>query len=68
MQPDVGEGWLLTAEMVELYQNRCAERGMHAALRALPNYVVGKAVIKELRRRYRKATSWRWTTTLARPR
>ena len=34
------------------HQNRCAERGMHAAFACLPNHVVGKAVIKELRRRY----------------
>ena len=29
----MGEGWLLTAEMVELIRSGCAERGVHPALR-----------------------------------
>ena len=40
-----GEGWFLTAEMLELIHE-------DVPFGCLPNHVVGKGVIKELRRRY----------------
>lgn len=48
----MGEGWLLTAEMLEL-----ADKGVNNIVctqpfGCLPNHVVGKGVIKELRRRF----------------
>lgn len=48
----MGEGWLLTAEMVELVRNGAPNVVCTQPFACLPNHVVGKAVIKELRRRY----------------
>ena len=48
----MGEGWLLTAEMVELIRNGAPNIVCAQPFACLPNHVVGKAVIKELRRRY----------------
>ncbi|WP_251212216.1 2-hydroxyacyl-CoA dehydratase [Adlercreutzia murintestinalis] len=48
----MGEGWLLTAEMVELIRSGCPNIVCTQPFACLPNHVVGKAVIKELRRRY----------------
>ncbi|WP_241157307.1 2-hydroxyacyl-CoA dehydratase [Adlercreutzia sp. ZJ242] len=48
----MGEGWLLTAEMVELVRNGCPNVVCTQPFACLPNHVVGKAVIKELRRQY----------------
>lgn len=50
-----GEGWFLTGEMIELL-----EEGVHNIIcmqpfGCLPNHVVGKGVMKELRRRYPQA-------------
>jgi predicted nucleotide-binding protein (sugar kinase/HSP70/actin superfamily) len=47
-----GEGWLLTGEMVELILSGCPNIVCAQPFACLPNHVVGKAVIKELRRRY----------------
>lgn len=46
-----GEGWLLTAEMVELIESGAPNIICTQPFACLPNHVVGKAVIKELRRR-----------------
>ncbi|HTP59325.1 MAG TPA: acyl-CoA dehydratase activase-related protein, partial [Spirochaetia bacterium] len=51
-----GEGWFLTAEMVELI-----ETGVHAIacvqpFACLPNHVTGKGMIRELRRRHPEVT------------
>ncbi|MDO4590179.1 MAG: acyl-CoA dehydratase activase-related protein [Slackia sp.] len=48
----MGEGWLLTAEMVELIRSGAPNVVCAQPFACLPNHVVGKAVIKELRRRY----------------
>ena len=48
----MGEGWLLTAEMVELIHTGAPNIVCAQPFACLPNHVVGKAVIKELRRRY----------------
>ena len=48
----MGEGWLLTAEMVELIRTGAPNIVCAQPFACLPNHVVGKAVIKELRRKY----------------
>ncbi len=48
----MGEGWLLTAEMVELIKTGAPNVVCTQPFACLPNHVVGKAVIKELCRRY----------------
>ncbi len=48
----MGEGWLLTAEMVELIRHGCPNVVCTQPFACLPNHVVGKATIKELRRQY----------------
>lgn len=48
----MGEGWLLTAEMIELIKSGCPNIVCTQPFACLPNHVVGKAVIKELRKRY----------------
>ena len=46
-----GEGWFLTAEMMELIHNGVHNIICTQPFACLPNHVVGKGVIKELRRR-----------------
>jgi predicted nucleotide-binding protein (sugar kinase/HSP70/actin superfamily) len=48
----MGEGWLLTGEMVELIKSGCPNIVCTQPFACLPNHVTGKGVIKELRRRY----------------
>lgn len=50
-----GEGWFLTGEMIELLQNDVDNIVCMQPFGCLPNHVVGKGVIKELRRRFPKA-------------
>lgn len=45
----MGEGWLLTAEMVDLIQHGTPNIVCAQPFACLPNHVVGKAVIKRLR-------------------
>jgi len=47
-----GEGWFLTGEMIELIHNGATNIVCTQPFGCLPNHVVGKGVIKELRRRY----------------
>lgn len=47
-----GEGWFLTAEMVELIHSGCPSVACVQPFACLPNHVTGKGMIKELRRRY----------------
>ena len=47
-----GEGWFLTAEMLELIHEDVPNIVCTQPFGCLPNHVVGKGVIKELRRRY----------------
>lgn len=48
----MGEGWFLTAEMVELLQEGVENIACIQPFACLPNHVTGKGMIKELRRRY----------------
>ncbi len=48
----MGEGWLLTAEMCELIKSGTPNIVCAQPFACLPNHVVGKAVLKELRRIY----------------
>ncbi len=50
-----GEGWFLTGEMLELIHNGAPNIVCTQPFACLPNHVVGKGVIKELRRRHPKA-------------
>ena len=47
-----GEGWFLTGEMLELIHSGTTNIVCTQHFACLPNHVVGKGVIKELRRRY----------------
>ena len=47
-----GEGWFLTGEMVELINNGVANIICAQPFGCLPNHVVGKGVIKALRKTY----------------
>lgn len=50
-----GEGWFLTAEMLELIENGTPNIVCAQPFACLPNHIVGKGVIKELRRRHPEA-------------
>jgi predicted nucleotide-binding protein (sugar kinase/HSP70/actin superfamily) len=50
-----GEGWLLTAEMVELIEKNVHNIVCVQPFGCLPNHVTGKGVLKELRSRYTQA-------------
>ncbi len=50
-----GEGWFLTAEMLELMEAGTPNIVCTQPFACLPNHIVGKGVIKELRRRHPKA-------------
>ena len=47
-----GEGWLLTAEMIELIHHGAKNIVCCQPFACLPNHIVGKGVIKELRAAY----------------
>ncbi len=47
-----GEGWFLTGEMLELIHNGVNNIVCAQPFGCLPNHIVGKGVIKELRRQY----------------
>jgi predicted CoA-substrate-specific enzyme activase len=47
-----GEGWFLTAEMIELIKSGAQNIVCMQPFACLPNHVTGKGMIKELRRRY----------------
>jgi len=50
----MGEGWFLTAEMVELIESGTENIICMQPFACLPNHVTGKGMIKELKRRYPK--------------
>lgn len=50
-----GEGWFLTGEMIELLHTNVPNIVCTQPFGCLPNHVVGKGVIKELRKRYPQA-------------
>jgi len=47
-----GEGWFLTAEMIELIHSGVPSIACVQPFACLPNHVTGKGMIKELRRRF----------------
>ena len=47
-----GEGWFLTAEMLELMEGGTSNIICTQPFACLPNHIVGKGVIKELRKRH----------------
>ena len=47
-----GEGWFLTGEMLELIHSGVENIICTQPFGCLPNHIVGKGVIKELRRNY----------------
>lgn len=51
----MGEGWFLTAEMVELIESGTENIICMQPFACLPNHITGKGMIKELKRRYPKA-------------
>ena len=50
-----GEGWFLTGEMLELIETGTPNIVCTQPFGCLPNHVVGKGVIKELRRSHQEA-------------
>lgn len=50
-----GEGWLLTAEMIELIESGTPNIVCMQPFACLPNHVTGKGMIKELKRQYPEA-------------
>ena len=50
-----GEGWILTAEMLEFMQNGIQNIVCLQPFACLPNHVVGKGVIKTIRNKYPEA-------------
>ena len=50
-----GEGWFLTGEMLELIHTGVSNIVCTQPFGCLPNHVVGKGVIKELKKKYPKA-------------
>lgn len=50
-----GEGWFLTAEMIELIETGVPNIICMQPFACLPNHVTGKGIIKELKRRYNSA-------------
>lgn len=50
-----GEGWFLTAEMIELIKGGAQNIVCMQPFACLPNHVTGKGMIKELKRRYPQA-------------
>jgi predicted nucleotide-binding protein (sugar kinase/HSP70/actin superfamily) len=51
----MGEGWLLTGEMIELIRTGVPNIACIQPFACLPNHVTGKGMIKELRRRFPEA-------------
>lgn len=47
-----GEGWLLTAEMIELLESGVSNIACLQPFACLPNHITGKGMIKALRKRY----------------
>ncbi|MCT4604793.1 MAG: 2-hydroxyacyl-CoA dehydratase [Marinisporobacter sp.] len=50
-----GEGWFLTAEMIELIESGVENILCLQPFACLPNHITGKGMIKEIRRRYKGA-------------
>jgi predicted CoA-substrate-specific enzyme activase len=52
---NTGEGWFLTAEMLELINNNINNIVCMQPFACLPNHITGKGMIKEIKRRYPKS-------------
>ena len=63
----MGEGWLLTAEMIELVEGGYGNIVCAQPFGCLPNHIVGKGMINKSAPCTRTRTSPPWTTTPARP-
>lgn len=50
-----GEGWYLTAEMVDMIENGCPNIICVQPFACLPNHIVGKGMFRSLRNRYAEA-------------
>jgi len=50
-----GEGWFLTAEMLELINSGVSNIACLQPFACLPNHITGKGMVRELKRRYPKA-------------
>ena len=50
-----GEGWFLTGEMIELLNNGVKNIVCLQPFGCLPNHIVGKGMLKELRRQFKGA-------------
>lgn len=50
-----GEGWLLPGEMVELLETGCENIVCMQPFGCLPNHIIGKGIIKGIKRKYKKA-------------
>lgn len=51
----MGEGWLLTAEMVELVHHGCGNIICTQPFGCLPNHICGKGMIRKIKERYPQA-------------
>ena len=63
----MGEGWLLTAEMIELVQGGYGNIVCAQPFGCLPNHIVGKGMVNKIRAMYPAPTSPPSTTTPAPP-
>ena len=63
----MGEGWLLTAEMIELVEGGYGNIVCAQPFGCLPNHIVGKGMINKIRALHPDANITPWTTTPARP-
>ena len=50
----MGEGWFLTAEMVELIKSGVTNIVCVQPFACLPNHIVGKSVMKKIRNLYKE--------------
>ena len=55
MEIKLGEGWFLTAEMIEYIEHDIPNIVCVQPFACLPNHVVGKGVIKSIREKYPNA-------------
>ena len=55
LRQQCGEGWFLTAEMMELIESGVPNIVCVQPFACLPNHVTGKGMIRELKRRYPEA-------------
>ena len=64
---NMGEGWLLTAEMLELVHSGYTNIICAQPFGCLPNHIAGRGMINKSRRLPKKPIFWHWTTMPALP-